>query len=80
MFSNANGRISPIALVETWAVTAPKPPEFGSTGEHWSQVEVDMAQRGSRTADEAVMARVGKAVRSRLLGATAVSTSARIPR
>ncbi len=37
VFSYANGRISQIGLVETAAVTAQKPPEFGSTGENWSQ-------------------------------------------
>ena len=37
MFSYANGRISQIGLVETAAITASKPPEFGSAGENWSQ-------------------------------------------
>jgi hypothetical protein len=37
VFSYANGRISQIGLVETAAVTATKPPEFGSAGENWSQ-------------------------------------------
>lgn len=37
MFSYANGRISQIGLVESAAVTAPKPPEFGTTGDNWSQ-------------------------------------------
>jgi len=37
VFSYANGRISQIGLVETAAVTAPKPPEFGATGDNWSQ-------------------------------------------
>ena len=37
VFSYARGRISQIGLVETAAVTAPKPPEFGSTGDNWSQ-------------------------------------------
>ena len=37
VFSYANGRISQIGLVETGAVTAPKPPEFGATGDNWSQ-------------------------------------------
>jgi hypothetical protein len=37
VFSYANGRISQIGLVETRAVTAPKPPEFGTTGDSWSQ-------------------------------------------
>lgn len=36
VFSYAKGRISQIGLVETEAVTAPKPPEFGSTGDYWS--------------------------------------------
>jgi hypothetical protein len=36
VFSYAKGRISQIGLVETEAVTAPKPPEFGSTGDNWS--------------------------------------------
>jgi len=36
VFSYAYGRISQIGLVLTAAVTAPKPPEFGSTGEYWS--------------------------------------------
>ena len=35
MFSYANGRISQIGLVETAAVTAPKPPEFGTAGDNW---------------------------------------------
>jgi putative restriction endonuclease len=37
VFSYAKGRISQLGLVETAAVTAPKPPEFGSAGENWSQ-------------------------------------------
>lgn len=37
VFSYANKCISQIGLVETAAVTAQKPPEFGSTGENWSQ-------------------------------------------
>ena len=37
VFSYANGRISQIGLVETGAVTAPKPPEFGTAGDNWSQ-------------------------------------------
>jgi putative restriction endonuclease len=37
VFSYANGRISQIGLVETAAVTAAKPPEFGATGDNWSQ-------------------------------------------
>jgi hypothetical protein len=37
VFSYANGRISQLGLVETAAVTATKPPEFGSAGENWSQ-------------------------------------------
>jgi hypothetical protein len=37
VFSYANGRISQIGLVESAAVTAPKPPEFGTTGDIWSQ-------------------------------------------
>ncbi|MGB7565896.1 MAG: hypothetical protein WBM08_14245, partial [Prochlorococcaceae cyanobacterium] len=37
VFSYANGRISQLGLVETAAVTASKPPEFGSAGENWSQ-------------------------------------------
>jgi hypothetical protein len=37
VFSYANGRISQIGLVETAAITASKPPEFGSAGENWSQ-------------------------------------------
>jgi hypothetical protein len=37
VFSYANGRISQIGLVETAAVTAPKPPEFGTAGDNWSQ-------------------------------------------
>ena len=37
VFSYANGRISQIGLVETLAVTAPKPPEFGAAGDNWSQ-------------------------------------------
>jgi hypothetical protein len=37
VFSYANGRISQIGLVETTALTAPKPPEFGSVGDNWSQ-------------------------------------------
>lgn len=35
VFSYANGRISQIGLVETAAVTAPKPPEFGAVGDNW---------------------------------------------
>jgi len=37
VFSYANGRISQIGLVETGAVTAPKPPEYGTAGDNWSQ-------------------------------------------
>ena len=37
VFSYANGRISQLGLVETAAVTATKPAEFGSAGENWSQ-------------------------------------------
>jgi hypothetical protein len=37
VFSYANGRISQIGLVETGAVTAPKPPEFVAAGDNWSQ-------------------------------------------
>jgi hypothetical protein len=37
VFSYANGRISQLGLVETSAITATKPPEFGSAGENWSQ-------------------------------------------
>ena len=37
VFSYANGRISQIGLVATGAVTAPKPPEFGTAGDNWSQ-------------------------------------------
>ena len=37
VFSYANGRISQIGLVEMAAVTAPKPPEFGTAGDNWSQ-------------------------------------------
>ena len=40
VFSYANGRISQIGLVETAAVTAPKPPEFGTAGDNWSQALV----------------------------------------
>jgi len=36
VFSYANGRISQIGLVETAAVTAQKPEEFGATGENWN--------------------------------------------
>jgi putative restriction endonuclease len=35
VFSYANGKISQIGLVEQAAVTAPKPPEFGTTGDYW---------------------------------------------
>jgi putative restriction endonuclease len=35
VFSYAYGRISQIGLVETAAVTAAKPPEFGAVGEYW---------------------------------------------
>ena len=35
VFSYAFAKISKIGLVESLAVTAPKPPEFGSTGEYW---------------------------------------------
>jgi len=37
VFSYANGRISQIGLVETAAITAQKPPEFGSAGDNWIQ-------------------------------------------
>jgi putative restriction endonuclease len=37
VFSYAGGRISQIGWVEAAARTAPKPPEFGSAGENWSQ-------------------------------------------
>ena len=37
VFSYANGRISQIGLVETAAIAATKPPEFGTAGENWSQ-------------------------------------------
>jgi len=37
VFSYANGKISQIGLVETAAITAQKPPEFGSAGDNWSQ-------------------------------------------
>jgi hypothetical protein len=37
VFSYAKGRISQLGLVETPAVTAAKPPEFGSAGVNWSQ-------------------------------------------
>ena len=37
VFSYAFGRIGSIGLVETAAITAPKPPEFGSAGDYWSQ-------------------------------------------
>ncbi|MCP9889629.1 hypothetical protein KBY57_00975 [Cyanobium sp. Aljojuca 7D2] len=37
VFSYANGKISQIGLVETAAITAQKPPEFGSAGDSWSQ-------------------------------------------
>jgi hypothetical protein len=37
VFSYANGRISQIGLVERAAVTAPKPPEYGTAGDNWSQ-------------------------------------------
>ncbi len=37
VFSYANKCISQIGLVETAAITAQKPLEFGSTGENWSQ-------------------------------------------
>jgi hypothetical protein len=37
VFSYANGRISQLGLVETAAVTAQKPLEFGTAGENWSQ-------------------------------------------
>ncbi len=36
VFSYAHGRINQIGWVETAASTALKPPEFGSTGNHWS--------------------------------------------
>lgn len=36
VFSYAKGRISQIGWVEAAAITAPKPPEFGSTGNYWS--------------------------------------------
>jgi len=35
VFSYAYGRISQIGLVETAAVTAAKPPEFGTVGDNW---------------------------------------------
>ena len=35
VFSYANGKISQIGLVEQVAVTAPKSPEFGNTGDYW---------------------------------------------
>jgi len=35
VFSYAYAKISRIGLVESAAETAPKPPEFGSTGEYW---------------------------------------------
>ena len=35
VFSYANGKISQVGLVEQAAVTAPKPTEFGTTGEYW---------------------------------------------
>ena len=35
VFSYANGRISQIGLVETVAITAAKPPEFGAVGDNW---------------------------------------------
>jgi hypothetical protein len=35
VFSYANGKISQIGLVEQAAVTAPKPSEFGRTGDYW---------------------------------------------
>jgi len=35
VFSYAYGRISQIGLVETAAVTAAKPPEFGAVGDNW---------------------------------------------
>jgi hypothetical protein len=37
VFSYAKGLISQIGWVEAPAVTAPKPPEFGSAGDNWSQ-------------------------------------------
>lgn len=37
VFSYAFGRIGSIGMVETAAITAPKPPEFGSAGDYWSQ-------------------------------------------
>ena len=37
VFSYANGRISQIGMVEAPAITAPKPPEFGSAGDNWNQ-------------------------------------------
>jgi len=37
VFSYAGGRISQIGWVEASAITAPKPPEFGSAGDNWSQ-------------------------------------------
>jgi len=37
VFSYANGKISQIGLVEMAAITAQKPPEFGSAGDNWSQ-------------------------------------------
>jgi len=35
VFSYAKGKISHIGLVDQEAVTAPKPPEFGSKGDYW---------------------------------------------
>jgi hypothetical protein len=35
VFSYANGKISQIGLVEQPAMTAAKPPEFGTTGDYW---------------------------------------------
>jgi hypothetical protein len=37
VFSYAFGRIGSIGLVEAAAITAAKPPEFGSAGDYWSQ-------------------------------------------
>lgn len=37
VFSYAGGQIRQIGWVETPAVTAPKPPEFGAAGDNWSQ-------------------------------------------
>ena len=37
VFSYAYGRISQIGMVEAAAVTASKPPEFGTAGDNWSQ-------------------------------------------